>query len=195
MKFKFFLIYLLLFAGSCFAQDNLPAINKDTFFYAGINGILEDLPNNFKKYRGKEFFENNGVYYKRFASNYSLPNAAKSYITVMYKIMDSLRYTFHSCWYYPLKDSLTIREKADSIGKLITEGTYNCCQKIQTKDFSNKENYFRYFYTDGKKSGMLDVYENVYMEITIYKDYIKKGIKGFVIHLEIRAEMLPKGSN
>jgi hypothetical protein len=191
---SYLFLFILFLASSCYGQSNLPVAKKDSLFHAGLNMILEDMPNDFKKFRGKEFFENNGIYYQRFAASYSLPFAANSYITAKYNMTDSMQFTFHSCWNYPLKDSLVIREKADSMGRLITGCEYKCCQTMRTKDYSNKNNYFRFFYTDGKKDGMPDAYENVYMEITIRKDYIKKGVQGFVVHLEIREEELPKGS-
>ncbi|NVO02832.1 MAG: hypothetical protein HXX09_09045 [Bacteroidetes bacterium] len=191
MKTKIVLFFFVLFiASSCLGQNSF----KDSLFHAGINRILDDLPNDFKKLRGKEIFEHNSYYYQRFATTFSLPNTSKSFITAKYEMMGGLVYTFHSCWNFPMKDSLLIRTKADSIGKLLTSCVYNCCQTMQTKDYSNKANYFRFFYTDGKKAGLPDKYENVYMEITISKESIKKGIKGFVIHLEIREEELPKGS-
>lgn len=190
-------IFFILFfrvAACCFAQSysNLP--KQDSVFHAGVNMILAELPNDFKKLRGKEFYENNGGFNQRFASNFSLPSAALSYITSKYEMAAGLHFSFHSCWNFPLRDSAAMYHKADSIALLLTGGTYDCCQTLHSKDYSNKKNYFRFFFTDGIKADMSTVFENLYMELTIEKDYIKKGVKGFVVHLEILTRALPNGS-
>ncbi len=188
-------LFVLFVAASCSAQNNVTVAKPDSVFQARLNLILADMPKNFTDLKGEDFFEYNGSYSPRTKATLSMPNAAISYITEKFDMVSQQQYTYHSLWNYRLKDSTVVRQKADSIGQLITGTEFKYCERLETKDYSTKANYFRYFFTTGKKEGMPDMYNNVYMQITIEKDFIKKGVKGYVIHLEIREEELPQGSD